>query len=254
MNYCSNKIKFIAVDIDGTITNKSNAIPNSLLANIRIIMGLGIKFIICTARDVDNTLFFLKQYFTIQEISHFGFVTSAGSDVYIVNIVNNKVSLQKIYGFEFDLNIIMSDLRFKTFIEENRHKMIIKKTAILIPFKNKNIAMRNLKKIRNKISISPLKAYLYNTTLVLSLKTINKNRGLRVFMDRYNIKNFEIFRLADQGGENEADYEFLNFKNGFTVGSKNKKEIKKCNYIINNENKILKGVIASNYFFRKYNL
>ncbi len=248
MNY--RNIKVIATDLDGTLTNELDIIPNETLVYMRELFNLGIRFIICTARDINSTLCFLQNYLSNQEISMIGFVTSAGSHVYNVRLSNEILILDEISSENFDISLVKDNPALNSVFTKYKDIISFKRSAILIPFSNRNEAIEYVKYVDSISSETHVSAYLYHSVVVLSSVMIDKDKGLQVFMSSHGLKEDQIIRLADQGNKYEADFSFLNFENGYTVGSKNWNEKNKCNLILNEHGEVLSGVTASNYLFR----
>jgi hypothetical protein len=243
-------IKALAIDLDGTITNESGLIPDETLAYIRELQILGVRFIICTARDINSTLSFLAGYLSDREISMIGFVTSAGSHVYNMLQSSEGLAFDEISSENFDINLVRDNPALSSVFDKYKDVISIKKTAILVPFKDKIEALEYVKYVDSTSVNTNVSAYLYHNIAVLSSVMINKNNGLKLFMNRHGLKENQIIRLADQGDKYEADFHLLNFENGYTVGSKNRAENNKCNFILDEHGDILTGVEATNYLFQ----
>lgn len=224
------RIRAIALDVDGTIADQHEKIPNGIVEPVRSLLDSGVHVIICTARSVENVLDLLSSYFSAEELISFDYIVLGGSHAYRVVRKDGNLVSSAIYAHSYDLACVYNERAVKDFLKDHT-RVTEKTTSLLIDVGNVISAKRCVRMLSKKLKSRPIKAYQYHDKVCISLKKFDKNKGLREYLKHTDISNRLVVRIADQGAPLEADYEFLRDSLGFSVDTRDMSNATGCHWV-----------------------
>lgn len=223
-------IRAVALDVDGTIVDQYEKIPNGIVKSVRNLLDAGVHIIICTARNIESVLDLFGNHFSAEEMISFGYVVLGGSHAYRVARKDKKLAPSVIYAYPYDPARVYNERAVKEFLKDHAH-VIEKTTSLLIDVGNVASAKHHVRTLSRKLKSRPIKAYQYHDKVCISLKRFDKDKGLREYLKYIGIPNRLVVRIADQGAPFEADYEFLRSPLCFSVDTRDMSNTIGCHWV-----------------------
>ena len=234
----------VALDIDGTMVNQYEEMPDEIIDVIRGLLDAKVHVVICTARSIESVLRLFNKFFSEEEIGLFGYVTLGGSHSYHI-VYKNHNPIQKIlYAHSYNLERIYRVHEVQNFLRRNP-RFVEKATSLLVDIGDTVKAKRKVRLLCKKLKSSPLRAYQYHDKVCISLKLFDKEKGLHEYLKIAGVPVHSVVCIADQGALFEADYEFLRNPLGFTVGSSDMSNNNGCHCVYSSVAEIILSLSAT---------
>ena len=282
-NALEQKYNAICFDIDGTLTEKnSTKLDKRILPFIANLLNRHIPVVFITGRgetgllDLKNQIIdglknnyeisnydFSKLYALTNDGARLFLTTDDSNDIFNVSkYIASSIDLQKLKYLDKELWVKLEEkdlLKYcKVTYSKDEKIDVIVNIRVATTTNDENINNRVLEIINDLVTNSEseninLTIGVYNGNKIFQIGTTIKSNAIQVAEKIIGIPQNSMMRIGDCGDELGNDYSMLNCSQGFSV-DKTSCETDKCFPILDDNNRILKGVDATLFLLSKAKL